>query len=79
MSKCDFNKNAKQLYQIHTLAWVFSCKFAGYIRKLEIQFLSVNYTLVARICKNFEQNKPFLWCLSRRKHIITVLKVNKTF
>ena len=26
---------------------------------LEIQFRSVNYTLVARICKNFEQNKPF--------------------
>ena len=25
---------------------------------LEIQFRSVNYTLVARICKHFEQNKP---------------------
>ena len=26
---------------------------------LEIQFRSVNYMLVARICKHFEQNKPF--------------------
>ena len=26
---------------------------------LEIYFASVNYTLVARICNNFEQNKPF--------------------
>ena len=25
---------------------------------LEIQFWTVNYMLVARICKNFEQNKP---------------------
>ena len=25
---------------------------------LEIQFRSANYTLVARICKNFEQDKP---------------------
>ena len=79
MSKCNFSQDAKQIYQIHTLIWVFSYKFAAYIRELEIQFWSVNYALVARICKNFEQNKPFLWCLSRRKQIITVLKINKTF
>ena len=30
--KCDFNKVAKQLYWIHTLAWVFSCKFAAYFQ-----------------------------------------------
>ena len=30
MPKCDFNKAAKQLYRNHTLAWVFSCKFAAY-------------------------------------------------
>ena len=28
MPKCDFNKVAKQLYWNHTLAWVFSSKFA---------------------------------------------------
>ena len=25
MSKCDFNKVARQLYWNHTLAWIFSC------------------------------------------------------
>ena len=39
---------------------------------LKIQFWSVNYTLVARICKNVEQKEP----CSRRKQYITVLKVN---
>ena len=28
--KCDFNKVKKQLYWNHTLAWVFSYKFAAY-------------------------------------------------
>ena len=32
MSKCDFNKVAKQLYWNHTSAWVFSCKFAAYLQ-----------------------------------------------
>ena len=32
MSKCDFNKIAKQLYWNHTSAYVFSCKFATYFR-----------------------------------------------
>ena len=32
MSKCDFNKVAKQLYRNHTSAWVFSCKFAAYFQ-----------------------------------------------
>ena len=32
MSKCDFNKAAKQLYWNHTSAWVFSCKFATYFQ-----------------------------------------------
>ena len=27
MQKCDFNKEALQLYWNHTFAWVFSCKF----------------------------------------------------
>ena len=30
--KCDFNKAAKQLYWIHILAWVFSCKFTAYFQ-----------------------------------------------
>ena len=30
MPKCDFNKFALQLYWSHTLAQVFSCKFAAY-------------------------------------------------
>ena len=30
MPKSDFNKDAKQLYWSHTLAWLFSCKFAAY-------------------------------------------------
>ena len=33
MPKCDFNKVAKQFYWNHTLAWVFSCKFAAYFKK----------------------------------------------
>ena len=32
MSKCDFNKVALQLYWNHTLAWVFSYKFAAYFQ-----------------------------------------------
>ena len=32
MSKCDFNKVAKQLYWNRTSAWVFSCKFAAYFQ-----------------------------------------------
>ena len=32
MRKCDFNKAAKQFYWNHTLAWVFSCKFAAYFQ-----------------------------------------------
>ena len=30
----------------------------AYYTILKIQFWSVNYTLVAMICKDFEQNKP---------------------
>ena len=46
---------------------------------LKIQFCSVNYTLVSRICKNFEQNKPcWQWC-STRKQQIRGFKGNKTF
>ena len=46
---------------------------------LEIQFQSVNHVLGARICKNFEQNKPcWLWC-SRWKQHITVFKIKKAF
>ena len=33
MPKCDFNKIPKQIYWNHTLAWVFSCKFAAYFEK----------------------------------------------
>ena len=32
MPECDFNKVALRLYWNHTLAWVFSCKFAGYFQ-----------------------------------------------
>ena len=32
MPKCDLNKVALQLYWNHTLAWVFSCKFAAYFQ-----------------------------------------------
>ena len=32
ISKCDFNKVAKQLYWYHTSAWVFSCKFVAYFQ-----------------------------------------------
>ena len=30
MSKCDFDKVAKQVYGNHTLPWVFSCKSAAH-------------------------------------------------
>ena len=32
MPECDFNKVASKLYQNHTSAWVFSCKFATFFR-----------------------------------------------
>ena len=32
MSKCNFNKNALQLYWNHNSAWVVSCKFAAYFQ-----------------------------------------------
>ena len=32
MLKCDFNKVAKQLHLNHTLAWVFSCKYAAFFQ-----------------------------------------------
>ena len=32
MSKCDFNKVTLELYWNHTLAWVFSFKFAAYFQ-----------------------------------------------
>ena len=34
MPKCDFNKVEKQLFWNHTLAWVFSCKFAAYFQNI---------------------------------------------
>ena len=33
MQKCDFSNVANQFYWNHTVAWVFSCKFAGYLQK----------------------------------------------
>ena len=42
---------------------------------LEIQFRSVNYTLVARLCKNFKQNKTVLVVVF--KQYILGFKVNK--
>ena len=32
ISKCDFNKMAKELYWNHTSAWVFPCKFTAYFQ-----------------------------------------------
>ena len=32
MPKRDFIKIAEQLYWIHTLAWVLSCKFVAYFQ-----------------------------------------------
>ena len=32
MPKCDFNEVEKQYYLNHTLAWVFSFKFAAYFQ-----------------------------------------------
>ena len=44
---------------------------------LEIQFRSINYALVARMCKNLEQKKPcWEWC-SRWKQYKTVVKLKK--
>ena len=34
ISKCDFNKVAKQLYWNQTSAWVLSCKFAAYFQNI---------------------------------------------
>ena len=32
MPKCDFNTVAKQLYENHSLAWVFPFNFAAYFQ-----------------------------------------------
>ena len=46
---------------------------------LEIQFRSINYALVARMCTNLEQKKPcWEWC-SRWKQYKTVVKSKKSF
>ena len=45
----------------------------------EIQFLPVNYTLIAWICKRFYQNKPCWWRFSKRKQYVTGFIVNKMF
>ena len=37
MSKCDFNKVAKQLYWNCTSVWVFSCKFGAYFQNTFLQ------------------------------------------
>ena len=37
MSKCDFDKVAKQLYWNCTSAWVFFCKFAAYFQNTFLQ------------------------------------------
>ena len=34
MPMCNLDKVAKQLYWNHTLAWVFSCKFAAYFQNI---------------------------------------------
>ena len=34
ITKCDFNKVAKRLYENHTSAWVFSCQFAAYVQNI---------------------------------------------
>ena len=34
MQKSDFNKVALQFYWNHTLAWLFSCRFAAYFHKI---------------------------------------------
>ena len=34
MPKCDFNKVAKQRYQNHFSAWMFSCKFVAYFQDI---------------------------------------------
>ena len=46
---------------------------------LEIQFRSVNYTLVTRICKNFNQSKAVLAVVFKAKAVYIVLKSMKRF
>ena len=39
MPKYGFTKVTKQLYRNHTLAWVFSCKFAAYFQNTSGELL----------------------------------------
>ena len=52
MLTCDFNKVALQVYENHTLAWVFSSKFAAYFQNTFSQkhlwvTASIFYTMAA--------------------------------
>ena len=51
--KCDFNKVAKQLYWIHTLAWMFSCKFAAYFQNTFLKNTSGRLILNISFIKSF--------------------------
>ena len=50
MPKCDSNKVAKEVYGHHTLAWIFSCKFAPYFQHT----FSLRTPLDGCFCKWYE-------------------------
>ena len=50
MPRCDFNKVEKQLFWNHTLAWVFSCKFAAYFQNI---YFFLGTPLVRCFCNFF--------------------------
>ena len=67
MPKCDFNKVALQLYWSHTLAWVFSGKFAAYFQN----------TFFKKLWKNNSNRTTFtLRRIVKQKTVILKLKNN---
>ena len=67
MPKCDFNKVALQLYWSHTLAWVFSVKFAAYFQN----------TFFKKLWKNNNNRTTFtLRRIVKQKTVILKLKNN---
>ena len=53
VSKCDLNKIAWQFYWNHTLAWLFSCKFAAYFQNTFYKntLLGCFWTTFIQLCK----------------------------
>ena len=72
MPKCDFNIKLQSnfIYWNHTLAYVFSCKFAAYSQNTfshsSMLFLRIRLTYNCTTCKYIVRYLQFLWIRWRK-------------